>query len=323
MNLLKKEEGITVVSFFDGMSCGLIALKRLGIKVKKYYAFEIDKFAIKVSKANHPEIKHMGNVLEWRNCDIPWEGVDLVLGGSPCQGFSFSGKQLAFNDPRSKLFFIFMDMLNFVKLVNPEVKFLLENVRMKKSFSDVITRMIGADFEIINSSLVSAQNRVRYYWTNIKGLTQPTDKGIFLDEILESGEVDRDKSYCLDANYFKGINVKSYLTKSRRQIVWMIPEATKKGFVEVSPGQGIDLTFIRSKTRRGRLMLRKSNCLTATSHKYCVATKDWFRVLTPVECERLQTVPDNYTNYVSNRQRYKMLGNGWTIDVICHILKSI
>ena len=175
----------------------------------------------------------------------------------------------------------------------------------------------------INSNLVSGQRRERLYWTNIPNVVQPKDKQILLSDVIDSGEVDRDKSYCLDANYFKGTNVKQYLCKKRRQIVWIIPEATKKGYVEVSEGECIDLTFIKSKTRRGRLMIKKSNYLTATQGKFCKVTKEWFRMLTPIECERLQTLPENYTAGVSNTQRYKMIGNGWTVDVIAHILKGI
>lgn len=162
---------------------------------------------------------------------------------------------------------------------------------MKKESQDVISKYLGVEPIMINSALVSAQNRKRLYWTNIPGVEQPEDKKIVLADIIDSGVVDRDKSYCIDANYFKGTTIQQYLNKSRRQIVWKIPEATKKGFVEVSEGHGIDLTFIKSKTRRGRLMLEKSNCLTAANYNYCLVTKDWFRKLTPRECARLQTIP--------------------------------
>jgi site-specific DNA-cytosine methylase len=222
-------------------------------------------------------------------------------------------------DGKSRLFWEYVRILNEVK---PKY-FLLENVKMKQEWQDIITKELGVEPIRINSKLVSAQTRDRLYWTNIPGIEEPKDKGILLETILESGEVDRDKAYCIDANYFKGTNASQYISKSRRQIVWVIPEATKKGFVEVSPGQCIDLTFIKSKTRRGRLMLEKSNCLTASSQNLCKVTNDWFRKLTPIECERLQTVPDNYTDHVSNSQRYKMLGNGWTVDVIAHIFNQM
>lgn len=283
----------------------------------KYYASEIDPYVIKVTQKNHPETIQIGNIKKVNSSTLP--RIDLFMGGSPCQGFSKAGNQLNFSHDKSKLFFEFIRLL---RELNPRY-FLLENVRMKKEWRDMITEIVGVEPVMINSRLLSGQNRERYYWTNILGIIQPEDKNIMLSEIIESGFVDRDKSYCLDANYFKGTNVKSYLCKSRRQIVWTIPEATKKGYVEVSNGSCIDLTFIKSKTRRGRLMLEKSNCLTATSSKYCLVTKDWFRLFTPIECERLQTLPDNYTEGISNSQRYKALGNGWTVDVVKHIFNYL
>ncbi|GKX65628.1 DNA cytosine methyltransferase [Inconstantimicrobium mannanitabidum] len=331
-----------IVSLFDGISCGRVALERVGIKVDKYYSSEIDKNAISVTKNNYPDNIQLGDVVKLKRflkakmsvlkklilknnkyakliLELKNNKIDLIIGGSPCQGFSKAGLQLNFNDPRSKLFFEYVEVL---EILNPK-HFLLENVCMKQEYRDIISSYLGVQPIRINSSLVSAQKRDRLYWTNIPDVEVPEDKGILLESILENGDVDQDKAYCLDANYFKGTNVKTYLTKSKRQIVWMIPEATKKGYVEVSEGQCIDLTFIKSKTRRGRLMIEKSNCLTATNFNYCKVTSDWFRKLTPVECERLQTLPDNYTEGISNTQRYKCLGNGWTVDVITHILKGI
>ncbi len=269
--------GMNVLSLFDGMSCGQIALNRIGIKPAKYYASEIDKYAIEVTRRNYPDTIHLGDVTRWRQWDIDWSSIDLLMGGSPCQGFSSAGKGLAFNDPRSKLFYVYLDILNHIRSVNPDVKYLLENVKMKKDHLDVISDALGVKPILINSALVSAQNRQRYYWCNWQ-VEQPEDKGILLPDILESGFVDRDKSHCLDANYFKGGNLKSYFEKHRRQIVFL---------ERPRPGGGVP-----------------------------------YRKLTPVECERLQTVPDNYTAGVSNTQRYKMLGNGWTVDVIAHILKA-
>lgn len=310
-------EPINVLSLFDGMSCGQIALSKIGIKVNKYFASEIDKPAIKVTQANFPNTIQVGSV-EFVTKEMLNNRIDLLIGGSPCQSFSRGGDQSGFYG-KSRLFWEYVRILNEV---NPKY-FLLENVKMKQEWQNIITKELGVEPIRINSKLVSAQTRDRLYWTNIPGIKAPKDKGILLETILESGEVDRDKAYCIDANYFKGTNASQYLSKSRRQIVWMIPEATKKGFVEVSPGQCIDLTFIKSKTRRGRLMLEKSNCLTASSQTLCKVTNDWFRKLTPIECERLQNVPDNYTNYTSNSQRYKMIGNGWTVDVISYIFNHL
>jgi DNA-cytosine methyltransferase len=307
--------GINVLSLFDGMSCGQIALERAGIKVDNYYASEIDKYAIKVTQSNYPNTIQLGDVKSIDCGYLP--KIDLLIGGSPCQGFSFAGNQLNFNDPRSKLFFEYVRIL---KECNPKY-FLLENVKMKKEYQNIISEQLGVEPIEINSSLASAQNRRRLYWTNIPNVNKPEDKNIMLSDVIESGEVDRDKSYCIDANYFRGTNARRYLYRSSRQLVWEIPEATKRGYVEVSESDCIDLTFIKNKTRRGRLMLNKSNCLTASAQNLCKVTHEWFRKLTPIECERLQTVPDNYTNCVSNAQRYKMLGNGWTVDVIAHIFE--
>jgi len=332
---------MNVLSLFDGMSCGQIALDRLGVRVDQYFAAEIDKYAIQVAKKNYPNTQHIGNVLDVKGEDLP--KIDLLIGGSPCQGFSFAGKQLNFDDPRSKLFFEFVRLLKETK---PKY-FLLENVRMKKEYQDVISEHLGVEPVMINSALVSAQNRVRLYWTNIPGLEQPEDKGVLLKDILEGGVGDREPN------------------------VLVVKEATKKGYTEIDEGDCFDLTFPNSKTRRGRNMKSKCNCLTAANYDYMVfenksATKKgkayalthsytgavaWnsierkqrtmvpvsqcdiddpnvvdgyhYRKLTPMECERLQTVPDGYTEGVSNTQRYKMLGNGWTVDVICHLLKGI
>ena len=210
---------MNVLSLFDGMSCGRIALDRAGIDVGKYYASEIDKYAIKVSENNYPDIIRFGDVQGWMDWDVDWASIDLIIAGSPCQGFSFAGKQLAFNDPRSKLFFVFVDILRHIQSLNPDVKFMLENVRMKKEYLDVITETLGVKPVVINSALVSAQNRVRYYWCNWD-VEQPDDKEIKLADILESGVVDRKKAHCIDANYFKGGNLKSYFEKHRRQLVF-------------------------------------------------------------------------------------------------------
>jgi len=263
---------INVLSLFDGMSCGQLALQRIGIEDYQYYASEIDKYAIKVTQQNFPETIQLGDIQTVNVDSLP--AIDLLMAGSPCQGFSFAGKQLAFDDPRSKLFFEFVRILRECK---PKY-FLLENVRMKQKYLDIISEHVGVKPILINSALVSAQNRQRYYWTNIPNVVQPVDKGLILSDIIENDDtVDRSKAHCLDANYYKGGNLNSYFNKHRRQLV------------------------------------------------FCSAIdkKITYRKLTPVECERLQTVPDNYTAGVSNTQRYKMLGNGWTVDVIAHILQGI
>ena len=173
-----------VLSLFDGISCGRVALKRANIPVTKYYASEVDEAAIAISKANHPDIIHLGDVTKWQDWDIDFSKIDLLIGGSPCQGFSAAGKGLNFNDPRSKLFFEYVNILNTIKAKNPNVKFLLENVKMKSEYKNIISEHLGVEPILIDSALVSAQRRKRYYWTNIEGVEQPNDKRIMLKDIV-------------------------------------------------------------------------------------------------------------------------------------------
>lgn len=368
---------MNVLSLFDGMSCGQIALDQLGIKVDNYFASEIDKYAIEIAKKNYPNTIHLGDVTKIKGEDLPQ--IDLLIGGSPCQGFSFAGKQLNFNDPRSALFFEFVRLLKETK---PKY-FLLENVRMKKEYQDVITEHLGWIEPIrINSALVSAQNRERLYWSNIPNKTQPEDRGIVLKDVLENDfESDRDKSYCIDANYYKGANWEQYKEKSRRQLVTKPIQvgiaSDIKGYdcikrVYSAEGKSPTLTTMEGGHRqpkvacgafRGRyeedgstkqqLEVRKddkTNTLTSVQKDNVIVreksktvrssgrgsydrhewdsvgdkgTNLYYRKLTPLECERLQTVPDGYTEGVSNTQRYKMLGNGWTVEVIKHIFKNM
>ena len=216
---------MNVLSLFDGSACTRVALDRLRIPVTRYYASEVDKYAIKVAMKNYPDIVQVGDVCNLHTeKGIWWSSkrgidpikIDLLVGGSPCQGFSFAGKQLNFDDPRSKLFWEYVRLLKELK---PKY-FLLENVRMKQEYQDVISDALGVKPIAINSRLLSAQNRQRLYWTNIPNVTQPEDKGLVLQDILEYGFADREKSHCLDANYFKGGNLKSYFTKHRRQLVF-------------------------------------------------------------------------------------------------------
>lgn len=327
---------MNVLSLFDGISCAQIALNRADIKVDKYYASELDKFAMQITQDNHPQTIQLGDVTKWGNWDIDWSSIDLVSAGFPCQSWSLAGKQLGDKDERGMLFWVTLDIISFVLQCNPKAKFMLENVKMKKEFEDYITlhteNALGVVHKtLINSALVSAQNRNRFYWTNFK-VTQLDDKGITLVDILESGVVDRDKSHCVDANYHKGGNLKSYFEKNRRRLVF------------ASTGR-------KNGNRLLRVLGDKSSTLTATYYKGTQSdgtpfiysgdktTGDIFnfrtdivehRMLTPLECERLQTVPDNYTlvtdaqgkQLVSNTQRYKALGNGFTVDVIAHIFKA-
>lgn len=210
---------LKVLSLFDGMSCGRIALDNLGIPVQ-YYSSEIDQFAIAESKAHWGDIIRLGDITYWQQWDVPWSEIDLVIGGSPCQGLSIAGKHLGFDDSRSKLFYTYATVVKVLKVLNPDVKFLLENVKMKQSDLDIVTGVMGVEPVFINSAEVTAQNRQRYYWYNWDVPTIQS-KDIKLQDVLDDDEyyADRDKAYCIDANYFKGSNLKSY-AKGRRQIVF-------------------------------------------------------------------------------------------------------
>jgi len=281
-------KGITVLSLFDGMSCGQIALARAGIKVAKYYAVEIDKYAIKVAQANYPDTVQLGDINDINIKELP--PIDLIIGGSPCQGFSFSGKQLNFNDPRSKLFFNFVSILKEVK---PKY-FLLENVRMKKEYSAVITERLGVEFIEINSSLVSAQNRRRLYWTNIEGVEQPIDKNISWGDIFEKNAP--------KVHYY-----------SNKALAWIDRHTLRTG------------KKLRVFESFGKCQMLEASMYKNYSSQRFFGIKDveGLRYISLLECEKAQTVPAGYTAHVSNTQRYKMLGNGWTVDVIAHILRKM
>jgi site-specific DNA-cytosine methylase len=245
------------------------------------------------------------------------------------------GGQLAFDDPRSKLFFEYARILDECRAINPNVKFLLENVRMKKQSLDTISTYLGVEPVRINSSLVSAQNRVREYWANWS-FEQPEDKGLFLKDIIESGVVDRDKSYCVDANYFKGGNAKSYTEKHRRQLVTahnyaveelVAMQSNADGTVCEKPLSGYAPTVRKNVMDHSKSSEEKAVALTTNSNfggdgVTVLRNENTLRKLTVTEVERLQTLPDGYTAGVSNTQRYKQCGNGWTVDVIAHILKA-
>jgi len=436
---------MNVLSLFDGMSCGQIALDQLGIPVDKYFAAEIDKHAIKVAKANYPDMVHLGDVREVRTKHNALHAmnengvgelydIDLLIGGSPCQGFSFAGQQLNFDDPRSMLFFEYVRLLNALK---PKY-FLLENVKMKKESQDIITKYLRVDPIEINSNLVSAQNRKRLYWTNIPVDGLPEDKGIVLADILEPLEdigqehyhsmkavqymergndkwmqagsrradryeqtPDTQKSFTLTANIHKGVpynyfkdtrdavkgarivnrrldengkrkdNDKSIKPRARLELrkddkAGCLTTVQKDSVVAKTNSSGLQIAGeadikARESLRRVYDTEGKSPTLMASTGGHTqpkilqkgrgynkgglkakdgktptISTSAWehnnhltydegmsWRKLTPTECERLQTVPDGYTDHVSNTQRYKMLGNGWTVEVIKHIMKGM
>tara|TARA_A100000171_G_scaffold36492_1_gene35192 strand:- start:1313 stop:2449 length:1137 start_codon:yes stop_codon:yes gene_type:complete len=374
---------MNVLSLFDGMSCGQLALQRADIDVDNYFACEIDKYAMLITQKNFPDTFQWGDVTKIK---VPTRGsIDLLMGGSPCQGFSFAGHQLNFDDPRSKLFFDFIRVLDEVK---PKYV-LLENVRMAKKSQDIMSEAIGFEPQALNSKDVSAQNRYRLYWWGkrvgdyYKQIPIPpmVDKGIVLADILEDlpfdeapnylkgtwcgrvrgdlvKSIDDPKAHCLTASMYKG-QIPTFIKSKKPIQVGMANDI--KGFdiikrVYSPQGKSPTLTTMQGGHRQpkvaiGRIVNRrldengvrkdnqlelpfttqlevsdsaKSNCLTTVQKDNVVVSEDYlYRKLTPLECERLQTLPDNYTEGVSNTQRYKMIGNGWTVDVIAHILKGI
>lgn len=387
---------MNVLSLFDGISCGMVALERANIKVDNYYSSEVDKYAIAVSEKNYKKIVRLGDVTKWKNWNIDWGSIDLLIGGSPCQGFSFAGKQLNFEDERSKLFFEYVEILKHIKEQNPNVLFLLENVRMKKEYSDIISKFLGTDPILINSSLVSAQNRKRLYWTNIKGVEQPQDKGIVLKDIVHECTdfkymlTDRQSEWLKDQGQFRldksysSIDSEKTITMTTRQYAswngnfkfeelyrYIVPfdktlkilekevEKGKVGYFRTD-SQGNRIYYIHGKSvalcgeagvKGAKTGLYLFGCITpdrvekrqnrqrfsdgnkfytlTAQDKHGVLIEGYIRKLTPIECERLQTLPDGYTEAeikgksVSDNQRYKMLGNGWTVDVIAHIFRYL
>lgn len=417
---------MNVLSLFDGMGCGNIALRELGINVNKYYASEIDKFAIMQTNHNFPGIIHLGSVLDVDVSKL--DRIDLLIGGSPCQSFSFAGKRNGMTtteneeiynlerylelksegfqfEGQSYLFWEYMRILTDIRKYNPDVKFLLENVEMGDKWERVLSESIGIFGVHINSALVSAQNRKRIYWTNIRvkevglfgelhsDIPQPKDEGILLKDILEE-EVD-EKYYLSEKliNFFennskkmkeqgKGFNfsptdgnkkgncvttkcgsrmdddficvamrgrnpnnhsdrtsgspteqrlepnlngkTNTITTVQKDNLVLQIKEATSKGYAEINPGECFDMEQPNSNTRRGRKMESKSNSLMAQNMSFMNYTNDYrIRRLSPTECARLQTIPNWYELIVSETQQYKMLGNGWTVKVIMHILQYL
>ena len=313
---------MNVLSLFDGISCGMIALERANIKVDKYYSSEIDKNAITISNNNYPNIIRLGDVTKITKETISGlEKIDLVLAGSPCQGFSNNGKGLNFEDPRSKLFFNFVDILNWVMENNPNVKFLLENVHMKKEWVTVISNYLNVGPLNINSKLVTAQNRPRLYWTNIKGIEIPKDKNIKLLDILDRVDTSEFKDY-------EGLKICNSVSENSIKLISSIngeiriKQATKQGYIVANEGDGVNISFPKSESRRGRVIKEKSHTID-TCCNLCVYHNDSIRRYTINELEKLQTLPINYTEGPSDSARIKAIGNGWTVDVITHILSYL
>lgn len=310
-----------VLSLFDGISCGQVALERAGIPVEVYYASEIDKYAIQITQKNYPDTIQLGDI---NNIDFTeFIGkVDLLIGGSPCQDLSISkNNRQGLLGSRSGLFYKYVEALETIK---PKY-FLLENVAsMKKEDKDTITSILGVEPILINSALVSAQDRKRLYWTNIPNVTQPKDKQIYLEDVVEPDAlIDRDKSHAILASVGRTTH-REYFKKNQGQLVYIAIMLSNiyGGFKEKKPRVKVNKSFcIRTARGGGHLpsliIEGKAKDISLENFKECI------RKVTPLECERLQTLPDNYTEGISNTQRYKCIGNGWTVDVIAHIFSFI
>lgn len=296
---------MNVLSLFDGMSCGQIALNRANIQYNNYFASEIDKNAIKVTQHHYPNTVQLGDVTK---IEFIASKIDLLIGGSPCQGFSFAGKQLNFDDPRSKLFFEFVRLKNELQ---PKY-FLLENVVMKKEYEDVITQYLGVEPIKINSSLVSAQNRVRLYWTNIPNVKEPEDRNISLSDILEDDSI-------INPGAIRGRRLNKATIIGRR----LNPDGKRKDYDKDIPiTQCLEVRATNTNKSNCLTTVDKDNVLTTMPigrHPNAFKDKLPFRYYTLKEYERLQTIPENYTSVVSTSQAKKMIGNAWTVDVIAHI----
>lgn len=301
-----------VLSLFDGISCGMVALKNSLLPTTAYKAYEIDKYAIKVSQKNFPEIEQCGNVM-----DASFEPCDLLLGGSPCTYWSIAKKDREVTS--SGLGWeLFMQYVRAIEEAKPKYFIYENNYSIHKDIQSEITKALRVEPIMINSALVSAQNRKRLYWTNIPNVTQPEDKNILLKDILESGIPYQDKSYCLTASYNGAIFWNSIQRKQRT----MVCEPVRLGHF----GKGSQAQRIYSIEGKSVNLIANGGGQGAKTGLYRIDLPDGdytVRKLTPIEAERLQTLPDNYTEGISKEQRYKCIGNGWTVDVISHILKGV
>ena len=379
---------MNILSLFNGISGLHLSCDRAGIEVENCYYSEIDKFANKVTEHHYPNDIALGDVTKWREWDIDWASIDLVGAGFPCQSWSVAGQQLGDKDERGMLFWTTLEIIKHVLYFNPKAKFLMENVKMKKDFEEYIThhttQALGyVEKTLINSALVSAQNRNRYYWTNFE-VTQPDDKGVLLKDILEQVGVgaaynrkdgigkDLNKAYCLNASDWRGLNrnqtqtavvlggairgrynadgsTSQKLECNNQEKTNSLTTVQKDNVVVLRPasivGRRLNERGVRDDYNKDVAITQclqvkhkndKTGCLTTVDKDNVLSIERpgrypdiynrcdiSYRKLTPLECERLQTIPDNWTSVLSNTQRYKSIGNGWCIDVIAHILKHI
>lgn len=312
---------MNVLSLFDGISCGQLALERTNIKVDSYYASEINQNCIQLTQRHFPNTIQLGDVCKIDNNVLKTlPKIDLLIAGSPCQNLSRAGNGMGLKGDESKLFYEYVRVLKWIKENNnPNIKFLLENVEMKNSNKEIISNELKTQPILINSKLVSAQNRPRLYWCNFD-VDLPNDKNIKLKDILIDEDID-----LVEKN---GLKFDIRLSEKSMNLVFIhnnqiaVKQATKQGFIYALDGDGINLQFPTSKTRRGRVIKQKSSTLDRQCD-CCVLINDVIRKLNINELEKLQTLPVDYTIGFSENERKSMIGNGWTVDVIAHIFKNL
>ena len=347
---------ITVLSLFNGMGTGRQAIEDLGIKIEKFYSSEIKKNAIKLAQFHFPDTIQLGNINNWRNWDIKWGSIDIILSGSPCQDLSIAGKRKGLSGSQSILFYVFIDILEHIRKFNSKILFFQENVGSAK-ISEVLK--ISEALNILpvrfNSNLVTAQNRDRYYWSNIRVRTDwtgynytdippPADQKLLLQDILTDGYADRNKANTLlassgdcfktqkklyDRYKNKGMVNIVYLEKYKKLVTVKdgtleIKTNTKSGFKIAQKGNIIDLSYPASKTRGGRVFPEKSPCLMADpGQKLFIFTGDNIRILNKTELCRLQGFPDNYCDILTRNQAANLLGDGWSLPMVKHFFKYL
>jgi DNA-cytosine methyltransferase len=347
-------DGINVVSLFNGMNTGRQALENVGIKVNKYYSSEIKPYAIELTQHHFPDTIQVGDVTKWNEWDIDWGSIDLILSGSPCQDLSSAGKRAGIHGSKSSLFFTFVDILNNIKSLNPNVLFLQENVGSASKLDvGIMSRALGVYPVRINSKLVTAQLRDRYYWSNIRtkqdglfgdiitDIPQPEDRGIMFKDIITSGYTEREKSNCLMEGTISKNKSKTPLSESHQKylknrnsigMITLIYEVdnelrcktnTNKGYDIVTENDCLDLSFPTSKTRRARVTKGKSPCLMESNNNLYSYKDGIVRTVNKVEMCRLQGFPDDYCDILSTAKAGSLLGDGWTLPIIEHIFSFI
>ena len=324
---------MNVVSLFNGMNTGRQALENVGIKVNKYYSSEIKPYAIELTQHHFPDTIQVGDVTKWKEWNIDWKSIDLILSGSPCQDLSAAGKRAGINGSRSSLFFVFVEILNHIKTLNPNVLFLQENVGSASKLDvGIMSRALGVYPVRINSKLVTAQLRDRYYWSNIKtketmfdivtDIPQPKDLGIMFKDIITDGRVERVKSVCL----LEGTIAKHYSDNplSEKHQKYLKSRETPKNFISlvyVDTDKHTCLNTGSGSESKNQEYLKRRN--ETTGMITLIQENEIVRTVNKIEMCRLQGFPDDYCDILTTAKAGSLLGDGWTLPIIEHIFNFI